>query len=146
MLMFNQQYYENSRPGGTAVLTVVNPDPNAPASFVPLRRSELSGVVTGPLADLRLIHTFRYDRTVYDRTLEATYRFPLPGDAAVMAVNVHFGEVEITAELKERATAEDDYAKAKQEGRQAALATRESADVFTLQLTGLQPDQAIRVE
>nr|HMN29076.1 hypothetical protein [Caldilineaceae bacterium] len=40
----------------------------------------------------------------------------------------------------------EDYTQAKSEGRQAALATRESADAFTLQLSGLQPDQPITVE
>jgi Ca-activated chloride channel family protein len=54
--------------------------------------------------------------------------------------------VEIKAELKERQKAEADYEEAKRQGRQAALATRESPNVFTLQIAGLQPDQEVRVE
>ena len=49
--------------------------------------------------------------------LEALYRFPLPGDAAVTGVQVRFGSVEIDTELKERPEAEADYEKARQEGR-----------------------------
>jgi Ca-activated chloride channel family protein len=78
--------------------------------------------------------------------LEAVYRFPLPGDAAVTGVRVRFGDVEISAELKARQQAEADYEEAKRQGQQAALATRESPDVFTLQVAGLQPDQDIVVE
>ena len=48
--------------------------------------------------------------------LEAVYRFPLPGDAAVTAVRVRFGDVEIRAELKERQQAEADYDRAKRAG------------------------------
>src|SRR5262249_27642374 len=80
------------------------------------------------------------------QTLEAVYRFPLPGDAAVTGVTVRFGDVEIRAALKERERAEADYDEAKRQGRQAALATRESPDVFTLRVAGLQPDQEVVVE
>lgn len=143
--MFNPLHYENSQPGGVALLEVVRENEEQP-QFVPLRDTTVRGTVTGPLADLTVIHRFGYERTVCDRTLEAHYRFPLPGDAAVMAVTARFGETEIVAELKERRQAEDDYAQAKAEGRQAALATRESADAFTLQVAGLQPDQEIVIE
>ncbi|MDQ3247793.1 MAG: VIT and VWA domain-containing protein, partial [Chloroflexota bacterium] len=142
--MFNPRLYENSRPDGISVLEVVENGVSLP--FVPLKRTELRGTIAGPLADLRLLQTFGYARTVCDRVLEAVYRFPLPGDAAVTAVNVRFGDVQIVAELKARAQAEADYADAKKTGRQAALATRETADVFTLQVSGLQPDQDIVIE
>ena len=91
--------------------------------FVPLRRTELRGTATGPLADLTLTQIFSFSRKTIDRPIEALYRFPLPGDAAVTGVNVLFGDVEIVAELKERSEAEE-YEKAKEEGRQAALTTR----------------------
>src|SRR5262249_14142459 len=100
----------------------------------------------GPLAALRLTQTYGYARQQCDKVLEAVYRFPLPGDAAVTKVRVTFGEVEIDAELKQRELAEADYETARREGRQTVLATRESPDVFTLHVAGLQPDQEIIVE
>jgi len=93
-----------------------------------------------------LTQIYGYSKEQCDKSLEAVYRFPLPGDAAVTGVRVSFGEVEIVAELKERGRAETDYEEARREGRQAALATRESPDVFTLRVAGIQPDQEIRVE
>jgi Ca-activated chloride channel family protein len=145
--MFNRTAYWNSRPGGVALLEVVEPagQPGL-RRFVPLRRTELRGEITGPLAALQLIHRYRYTREQSDQTLEAVYRFPLPGDAAVTGVVVRFGAVEIAAELQERAQAEATYAEAKAQGQQAALATRESPDVFTLRVAGLQPDEEVTVE
>ncbi len=143
--MFNRAAFENSRPDGFSVLEVV-PEAEGPRRFVPLKRTELAGEVAGPLASLRLTQTYGYSREQCDRALEAVYRFPLPGDAAVTGVRVRFGDVEIEAELKERQAAEAEYQAAKAEGRQAALATRESPDVFTLQVAGLQPDEEIVVE
>ncbi|MCJ7621763.1 MAG: VIT and VWA domain-containing protein, partial [Anaerolineae bacterium] len=147
--MFNRAAYENSRPGGIGVLEVANggePGEEQPRLFVPLKRTELKGEIAGPLASLHLTQVYGYSKEQMDKVLEAVYRFPLPGDAAVTGVTVTFGDVEIKAELKEREEAEEDYEKAKQEGRQAALATRESPDVLTLQVAGIQPDQDVRVE
>lgn len=148
--MFNDAIYANSRPDGIGVLEVVEAAAQQSAHslprFVPLQRTELHGTIVGPLADLRLIQTFCYSRTACDQVIEARYRFPLPGDAAVIGVTVRFGEVEIVATLQERGQAESTYAEAKAQGRQATLTTRESPDVFTLQVAGLQPDQPVTVE
>jgi Ca-activated chloride channel family protein len=147
-MMFDPKSFENSRPDGFSVLEVVAglPDLDGPRRFVPLKLTHLTGGIAGPLADLRLTQTFGYSAQECDQVLEALYRFPLPGDAAVTGVTVRFGEVVLQAELKERASAEADYEAAKREGRQATLATRESPDVFTLQVAGLQPDQEVTVE
>ena len=149
--MFNPSNYANSRPGGFGVLEIVAPDlPELPEPqiryFVPLRETEARGQVVGPLAHIELIQTFAFSRQVLDQTIEALYRFPLPGDAAVNGVIVRFGDVEISATLKARAEAEADYAQAKSEGRQAALLTRETADVFTLQVAGIKPDDEVRIQ
>jgi Ca-activated chloride channel family protein len=145
--VFRRNLFENSRPGGIAVLEVRNGRKRRePPRFVPLKRTELRGQATGPLADLQLLHTYGYSKEQCAATLEAVYRFPLPGDAAVTGVTVRFGEVVIETELKEREEAEKDYERAREEGRQAALLTRESPDVFTLQVTGLQPDQDVVIE
>ncbi|MEA2631709.1 MAG: Ca-activated chloride channel, partial [Chloroflexota bacterium] len=146
--MFNPNGFENSRPDGISVLEVVGggDDAGSARRFVPLRRTELRGDVAGPLAALRLTQVFSYSAGQCDRVLEAVYRFPLSGDAAVTSVRVRFGDVAIRAELAERGRAEADYEEARRKGRQAALATRESPDVFTLQVAGLRPDQEVTVE
>ncbi len=147
--MFNPAYFENSRGDGFGALEVLGglepADRDAPA-FVPLQKSTLRGEITGPLADLRLTQRFAYSAEEYDKVLEAAYRFPLPGDAAVTGVRVHFGDVEIVAELKPRAEAEAAYAAAKEAGEQAALVSRESPDVFTLLVAGIRPDEPVEVE
>ena len=146
--MLNPRTYENTRPDGIGVLEVT-PGPREarekPRQFVPLKRTELRGEIVGPLAQLAVTQTFAYSRSECPLTLEAVYRFPLPGDAAVTGVRVRFGEVEIEATLKEREQAEKEYAEAKRQSRQAALVTRESPDVFSLAVAGIQPDQEVTV-
>src|SRR5207302_276264 len=138
---------DNARRDHVPVLEIL-PDTEHPVriAFVPLCETSLGGVIEGPLASLVLRQRFGYRRSECDRVLEARYRFPLPGDAAVTGVKIAFGEIVVETSLVPRAEAEAEYAAARQQGRQAALTTRESADVFTLQVTGLQPDQDVMVE
>jgi Ca-activated chloride channel family protein len=147
--MFRPGAYENSRPDGIGVLEIVDGagvDEGSPRRFVPLKRTELKGEIVGPLASLRMTQVYGYSRQDCDQVLETVYRFPLPGDAAVTAVRVRFGDVEIRTELKERSEAEAAYGEALRQGRQAALVSRESPDVFTLRVAGIQPDQEVLVE
>jgi Ca-activated chloride channel homolog len=145
--MFNPQAYENSGPEGISVLEIVDGEQESEARrFVPLKRTGLRGEVTGPLASLCLTHVYGYSREQCDQVLEAVYRFPLPGDAAITGARVRFGSVEIATELKEREAAEAEYGKAKKEGRQAALLTQEAPSVFTLHVAGIEPDQDVTVE
>ncbi len=139
--MFNSRTFYNSRPDGFGVLEV----PGEPRRFVPLTRTELTGTVTGPLAALTLSQTFTLPDSSTD-VIEALYRFPLPGDAAVTGVRVRFGDVEIQTALKEREAAEGEYKEAKRTGRQAALVTREAPDVFTLAVAGIRAGQAVVVQ
>ena len=75
--MFNRASYENSRPDGLAVLEVVGgatAETPRQRLFVPLRRTELSGEVIGPLAALRVTHLYGYTREQCPHVLEAVYR------------------------------------------------------------------------
>jgi len=143
--MFNNSYYDNAQQGGTAQLVVVGREAEELA-FVPLRRAEISGEVTGPLAGMQVVHVFGFTRQQCAHVIEAVYRFPLPGDAAVTGVSVRFGDVEIQTQLVPRAEAQEDYERAKRERHQAVLVTREGPDVFSLQVAGIKPDEEVRVE
>lgn len=150
--MFNPRTFENARPDGFPILEIM-PRPDRPdgaatelRQFVPLQRTELTGEIAGPVASLHLTQRFRFSAAQQPKPIEAAYRFPLPGDAAVTGVRVQFGETSILAELAERKQAEQAYQTARNEGRQATLLTREAPDVFTLQVTGLRPDEDITIQ
>jgi Ca-activated chloride channel family protein len=81
-----------------------------------------------------------------DRPIEAIYRFPLPGDAAVTGVVATFDDETVRTRLSERTAAEAEYDEAFKSGKKAVLVTRESPDVFTLHLTGIPPDTDVVVE
>lgn len=143
--MFNPKWYANSRIDGFAILEFLLSDETG-RKFIPLQSSHLSGSILGPFADFSMTHVFRFSREQCPNTIEALYRFPLPGDVAVTGITVTFGQTVITATLKARSSAETDYAVAKKERKSAALLTRESPNVFTLRIAGLAPDEDVVVK
>ncbi|MCX6698562.1 MAG: VIT and VWA domain-containing protein [Methanomicrobiales archaeon] len=149
-MAINALFYENKVPSGTGVLEIVSENSTetgqASRLFVPLQKSDLTGTFHGPLGSLVLSQTFRFSKEVISTPIEAVYRFPLPGDAAVSEVVVKFGDEVIRTKLMERNAAEKVYDKAFDEGRKAALVTRESPDIFTLNLTGIPPDTDVTVQ
>jgi Ca-activated chloride channel family protein len=145
--ILNRFNYENSRHEGIGLLELIREDANSEESqtFAPLKKSALTGDITGPLATLCLTQTYAYTKEQCEKVLEARYRFPLPGDSAVTGVRVTFGDTEIRTVLKDRQTAKDDYKEAKKEGKQAVMVTRESPDVFTICVAGIQPGEDVRI-
>ena len=146
----NLSAFENEAAARASYMEIVPgvSDDAAVRRFVPLQDTRLTGTIVGPLAELRLTQTFGFPKRAHDRPVAALYRFPLPGDAAVRRVAVRFGDVEIETELKERAAAQAEYDRAVAEGRQATLLTREGANVFTLAVAGIRPDEeaVVRVD
>ena len=149
-MAINALFYENKVPSGTGVLEIVSENipetGQASRLFVPLQKSDLTGTFHGPLGSLVLSQTFRFSKEVISTPIEAVYRFPLPGDAAVSGVLVTFGDEVVRTKLMERAGAEKTYDNAFKSGKKAVLVTRESPDVFTLHLTGIPPDTDVTVQ
>lgn len=145
-MIFNSVIYENSMPDGIGILEVIDPSSRKKRLFVPLSETHLSGVVTGPLASFQITQVFSFTKATFNHTIEAIYRFPLPGDAMITSVQVSFGEEILKTTLKERDDAADEYHNAFEQGRKGVLLTRETPDIFTLHLTGIEPDAPVRVE
>lgn len=143
--MFNPQWFTNSRIDGIAVLEFFIAG-DTTRKFVPLKTTHLEGSILGPFAHFTLTHTFHFSRDQCSHTIEALYRFPLPGDAAVMGVMVTFGTTVIEATLKAREKAETEYEDAKKEGKSAAILTWEMSNVFTLKVAGIAPDDDVIVK
>jgi len=144
-MAINAIFYENSIPKGTGFLEITSKE-GPSGLFIPLHATGISGTFHGPVGSLTLTQTFRFPRAALDRPIEAIYRFPLPGDAAVTGVVATFGDERIQTRLTGRSEAEKVYDEAFRRGNQSVLVTRESPDVFTLHLTGIPPDTDVVVQ
>ena len=141
--MLTDRYF-NQKTDGVPEL-VIQEKNGRETQFIPLQSTVLTGDIIGPLLHAEMVHTFSFQDCRENRTVEAIYRFPLTGDAAVMGATVKFGSVVIETILKPRGEAEAEFGKALKNQRQAVLVTQEKADTFTLRIAGLRPGETIEV-
>lgn len=100
-------------------------------------------VVAGPIARTTLRQRFRNPGSDF---IEATYRFPLPDDAAVDHLTVEAGGQRIVGEIREREVARRSYEQARDGGQRAALVSSERANLFTTALANIGPGEVVTVE
>jgi Ca-activated chloride channel family protein len=99
--------------------------------------------VTGLVADVRLKQTFHNPGREWR---EAVFVFPLPEQASVYGLTMTAGERRIVGEIREKAVARKEYAKAKSEGRKVARVDQQRPNLFTTHLANIPPGEAIAIE
>lgn len=113
------------------------------ATPLPLLAQEAHVVVRGELAEVRLVQRFQNPLQL---PVHARYVFPLPPDAAVVAMKLRTADEVVEAEIREKEEAKAVFAQAKAEGKQAALVEQLRPDVFTQSISNLVPGAPISVE
>ncbi|MEO3785564.1 VIT domain-containing protein [Actinocorallia sp. B10E7] len=109
---------------------------------LPLDTVDVHAAITGLAARVEVAQGFR---NPFQTPLEATYVFPLPDRAAVTALRMEADGRVVTAELKERAAAREEYDQAIASGRRAAIAEEDRPDVFTMRVGNILPGERVTV-
>jgi Ca-activated chloride channel family protein len=78
--------------------------------------------------------------------MEGIYVFPLPHKAAVDSLRLTVGERVIEGRIEERKKAQEQYVKARRQGRKAALVEAERPNIFTTSVANIGPGETIKVE
>jgi Ca-activated chloride channel family protein len=98
--------------------------------------------VHGPIIEATVTQTFRNDT---DRVTEATYIFPLPGDAAVSAMEIETATRTIRAAIEPRDKAVQRYEAAVSAGIGAGLLEQDRPDVFTQTVSAIPARGTVKV-
>jgi Ca-activated chloride channel family protein len=98
--------------------------------------------VRGPIVEATVTQTFRNDT---DRVTEATYIFPLPGDAAVSAMEIETATRTIRAAIEPRDKAVQRYEAAISAGIGAGLLEQDRPDVFTQTVSAIPARGTVKV-
>jgi Ca-activated chloride channel family protein len=109
---------------------------------LPLHKLDVRAAVTGLNARTDVVQGFH---NPYDTPLEATYVFPLPDRAAVVAMTLTADGRTIVAELQERSQARETYDRAIAEGKRASIAEEDRPDVFTMRVGNIAPGEHVEV-
>src|SRR5215510_12823998 len=113
-----------------------------PGDLCPLKHTDVKAEVTGFLARVTLTQEFH---NPMGEKIEAVYLFPLPQRSAVDQLTMDVGGRVIRGEIKRRDEAKLLFAKARTEGRVAALLDQERPNLFTQAVTNIMPGASVKV-
>ena len=131
VLEANAAVAPQDRVGGT-----VRASQNGETFHLPLMKSEISAEIAGDLALVTITQTFRNPT---GQALNATYLFPLNRESAVHAMRMRIGDEIVTARIRKKVDARQDFEKAKHEGKAAALLEQHRPNMFTQEIANLMP-------
>ena len=110
---------------------------------LPLKNTNVEVAVTGVIADVRVVQTYRNEGT---RPINATYVFPASTRAAVYSMRMKIGDQVIVAKIKEREAAKADFEAAQREGKSASLLEENRPNVFSMKLANVMPQDQVDIE
>jgi Ca-activated chloride channel homolog len=110
---------------------------------LPLKSTSAEVNITGVIADVTVTQIYKNEGK---RPIEAIYIFPASTRAAVYGMKMTIGERTITAKIKKKDEALQEYEQAKKEGKSASLLEQHRPNVFQMNVANIMPGDEIRVE
>ncbi|CAF3602122.1 unnamed protein product [Rotaria sordida] len=114
-------------------------------AYVPLRNVSVEAWIDSFAADVTLTQIFVNQE---ENPIEAIYVFPIEENGAVYSFTAEIDNRTITAVLKEKKKAEEEYKSAVEQGQTAVLMrqSQETLDTFTVNVGALPPGKECRVK
>ena len=110
---------------------------------LPLKSTNAEVHISGVIADVNVTQVYKNEGK---KPIEAIYVFPASTKAAVYGMKMTIGERTITANIREREQARQEYNQAKQDGKSASLLEQHRPNVFQMNVANILPSDVIKVE
>lgn len=120
---------------------VENADPGLDS--LPLKATDVMTNINGVIAETYVTQTYTNEGT---RPINASYVFPASTKVSVHGMKMTIGDKVVTAQIKEKETAKEEFEQAKSEGKSASLLEQQRANVFTMSVANIMPGDVIRIE
>ena len=127
----------------SSVARLIYQDKNGIDHSAPLLKSSVVMHVNGLINRVTVKQIFENNSKQW---INATYQFPLPENAAVDHLQIVLDQRVIVGEIKEKLIAKKMYAKAKQQGKKAALVEQQRNDIFSSGVANIAPGERVQVE
>lgn len=109
----------------------------------PLKKTSVSASINGIIADVRVVQTYANEG---NSPINARYVFPASTKAAVHGMQMQIGSQTVTAVIKEKEEAAQEFEAAKSAGKSASMMSEQTANVFTMDVANIMPGDDVRIE
>ena len=109
----------------------------------PLKSTDVKATVNGVIADVFVTQKYVNDGK---KPINARYVFPASTRASVHGMKMTVGNRVVTARIREREAAKQEFEKAKSEGKSASLLEEQRPNVFSMSLANIMPGDVVLIE
>lgn len=110
---------------------------------LPLKGTSVRTNVNGVIAETYVTQTYANEG---ERPINATYVFPASTKVSVHGMTMEIGSQRITAVIREKEEAEQEFEEAKSEGKSASLLEEKQSNVFTMDVANIMPGDTVVIE
>ena len=110
---------------------------------LPLKGTKVQTNINGIIAETYVTQTYANEGA---HPVNATYVFPASTKVSVHGMTMEIGDQRITAVIKEKEEAGQEYEEAKSEGKSASLLEEKRSNVFTMDVANIMPGDTVRIE
>lgn len=109
----------------------------------PLKSTDVNVAIGGMIADTYVVQTYANEGS---QPVNARYIFPASTKVTVHGMQMQIGSQIVTAVIKEKEEAKEEFEAAKSEGKSASMLSEERANVFTMDVANIMPGDQVRIE
>lgn len=109
----------------------------------PLKGTDVTVNINGMIAEIFVNQTYANEG---ENPINARYVFPASSDVTVHGMTMQIGNHMVTAKIKEREEAKQEFEQAKSEGKSASLLEEQRPNVFTMDVANIMPGDTARIE
>lgn len=113
------------------------------AERFPLKETHVVANINGVIAEVYVTQTYANEGTA---PIHARYVFPASTRASVHGMKMSIGDQVVTAKIKERQAAKQEFEKAKTDGKSASLMEQQRPNVFTMNVANIMPKDRVQIE
>lgn len=109
----------------------------------PLKETKVDVNINGTIADIFVTQIYANNG---ESPINASYVFPASTSVSVHGMTMEIGNHRVTAKIKEREEAKQEFEQAKEEGKSASLLEQQRPNVFSMDVANIMPGDTVIIE
>ncbi|MBD5455423.1 MAG: VWA domain-containing protein [Lachnospiraceae bacterium] len=118
-------------------------NPDSAVDRFPLKETSVTTNINGVIAETYVTQVYANEG---ENPINASYVFPASSNVTVHGMTMEIGNQRVTAQIKEKEEAKQEFEQAKSEGKSASLLQQQRPNVFTMDVANIMPGDTARIE
>lgn len=118
-------------------------NPDLTIDCFPLKETDVVTNISGTIAETYVTQTYTNEG---DTPINASYVFPASTNVTVHGMTMQIGNNIVTAQIKEKEEAKQEFEQAKSEGKSTSLLEQKRSNVFTMDVANIMPGDTVDIK